>query len=133
MNDLKIILDDNFSFDSYTDDIILNIELANFFSANVEAGVIGSGTIPSNLGKMAYADTASGFIIPTGTVSKPTVDLTVNSQPVLTGITVGTGANAEMLIISDGQVNNVTEAELHEAPTFTGNTTKVTVFPDTDN
>lgn len=98
----------------------------------------------SDLGDLAYADTASGSVTAEGTCSKPSVTVipsttsvpnvtNVGSMPTytVTGETLVIGAGAVPTLGSAISVMNGATAELDSAPTFTGTSVSVTVEPDT--
>lgn len=94
----------------------------------------------SDLGQLAYADTASGTVTAAGTVSKPSITVTPQTTSVPNVTSVGSmpsfSVSNETLIITDGAVPTLgtaieavtsASAELDSAPTFTGTSVNVTV------
>lgn len=97
----------------------------------------------SDLGQLAYADTASGNVVAAGTVSKPSVSITPTKTAIPNVTDVGSmptfTVENETLIITAGAVPTLgtsveaftaATAELDEAPTFTGTSVTVTVSAD---
>lgn len=97
----------------------------------------------SDLGDMAYADSARGDVVAAGTVSKPSITVTPSKTSVPNVTNVGSmptyTVSGEVLTISAGsvptlgtsiEVMNGATAELDAAPTFTGTSVSVTVEPD---
>ena len=99
----------------------------------------------SDLGELAFADTAVGNVVAAGTVSKPNVTITPTKTAIPNVTSVGsmptfTVAN-ETLTISAGSAPTLGEsveaftaatAELDNAPTFTGTSVTVTVSAPED-
>lgn len=94
----------------------------------------------SDLGNLAYQDSASGNFTPQGTVSKPSVSVTETTTSVPNITSVGTlptfTVDGTTLVINAGtlptlgtaiEVVNGVSAELDNAPTFTGTQGTVTV------
>ena len=94
----------------------------------------------SDLGDLAYKDSASGSFTPSGSVSKPSVTVTPTTASVPNVTDVGSmptyTVSGETLVISAGVVPTLgtaisamtgATAELDAAPSFTGTTDTVTV------
>jgi len=97
----------------------------------------------SDLGSLAYSDTASGNVTAAGTVSKPSVTVTPTTGNVPNVTDVGSmptfTVENETLIITAGATPTLgtpiaaltgATAALDEAPTFTGTSVSVTVSGD---
>ena len=97
----------------------------------------------SDLGELAYADTASGNVVAEGTVSKPSITVTPTTTDIPNVTNVGSmptfSVENETLIITAGQTPTLgtaiaavtgASAELDSAPTFTGTSVSVTVSGD---
>ena len=97
----------------------------------------------SDLGSLAYSNTASGNVTAEGTVSKPTVTVTPTTDNVPNVTDVGSmptfTVENETLIITAGSTPTLgtpiaamtgASAALDEAPTFTGTSVSVTVSGD---
>lgn len=139
---------------STTNPITINNVSVTAVSGNItsydEQEFIFNGTVwqafgdLSDLGDMAYADTASGNVTAEGSCSKPSITVTPSTTSVPNVTNVGSmptyTVSGEVLTISAGavptlgtaiSVMNGATAELDAAPTFTGTSVSVTVEPDT--
>lgn len=102
----------------------------------------GGGVTPSDLGDLAYKDSASGSFTPSGNVSAPTVTLTPSTENVKSMSAAGTlpsltaSLDDECLILTFGAGSLPTSEDktvltgvsaAASAPTFTGTAGTVTV------